>query len=536
MLKVISSKTGKLTLAYNNMFLHSKYDPEKEADRFIKESLKDDNPSVVILLGAGIGYLSRELKKMSPYSKQILIYYSKEIYEHCNEIEVSQYSWHPRLGLSFSDFLQKHFSDIDLEGLKIIEWPPSSLIFPATSRKINLEIKRIVKEFRGNIVTTNAFGKIWIKNSFSNFISIDSIINGPICNPDNPVIITASGPMLENSIKYIQNYRHKINLWSLPSAIPFLVENNLKPDLLIITDSSYYSICHIQEIAEKNTLIAMPLSAARGIHSISNNIFLISQPFFYEELIIKKAGINPTMIPPKGTVAATALELALQFTNKEIIFCGLDLCYEDINAHVKTNFFNKLLRNDANRIKPYYSRIFSRAVRHAPIKNKKIRTSIPLDTYANWFSNIDTTIKKRIFRFMPSICNIRGVDNLDIPAFINLLLSYPDINLKSPVLLNKLYPDKLIRKNIILNIIDEWKKIIKTAELNTNKNINLNLSNSDFYNLAYFIDLPDLTSLKKHLRNNNIDKVNKFFMKLISKLNRFTESLYNKIKKVDIDA
>ncbi len=534
MLKVISSKTGKLTLAYNNMFLHSKYNPEKEAYRFIKESLKDDNPSIVILLGAGIGYLARELKKVSPHSKHILIYYSREIYEHCNEI--SQYSWHPNCGLPFSDFLQKHISDIELEGLKIIEWSPSSLLFPEISKEINLEIKRIVNEFRGNILTTNAFGKIWIKNSFSNFISIDSIINGPICNSDNPIIITASGPMLEESIKYIQNYRHKFNLWSLPSAIPFLIENNLKPDLLIITDSSYYSICHIQEIAEKNTLIAMPLSAARGIHNISNNIFLISQPFFYEELIIKKAAINPTKIPPKGTVAATALELALKFTNKEIIFCGLDLCYKDINAHVRTNFFNKLLRNDANRIEPYYSRIFSRAVTHAPIKNKNIRTSIPLDTYLNWFSNINTTIKKRIFRFMPSIYNINGVDNLDITAFKKLLSSYPDINLSSSALLNKLYPDKSIRKNIILNIIDEWKKIIKTAETNADKNINLNLFNSDFYNLAYFIDLPDLTSLKKHFRNNNSDKVNEFFMKLVLKLKRFTESLYNKIKKVDINA
>ncbi len=536
MLKICFSKTGKPTLAYNNNFLHSKYDPEKEANRFIKESLHDEHPQVVILLGAGIGYLSSELDKVLPRSKLILVYYSEIIFRHCNERPII--SWHPGTNLSFINFLKSNISDIDLEGLKIIEWSPSALLFPLISKKVNSEINLLVKEYRGNIVTTNAFGKTWIRNSFSNFISIDSIMEGQIARPDNPVVITASGPSLENSIEYIKNIRNKINLWSLPSSIPFILGNNIKPDLIILTDSSYYSICHIQEIADQNIPVVMPLSGARGVYNISNMIFLISQPAFYEQIIYRKAGLSPPLIPPKGTVAATALELALELTNKEIIICGLDLCYSDIKSHVRTNSFNNLLKKDANRMEPYYSRIFGRAVMHAPVKCNSIRTSIALNTYSNWFSSINYNnkrIQKRLFRFMPSLCNINGLNNLDTKSFTELIQSYPESNNKIRYKLNENYPDKLIRKNIVLDIIERWKSIINNAEITAKKDINLIVLDSDFLELAYFIDLAGLTSLKKNFRNNK-QSVNKSFAKLISKLNIFTGSLYNKIKKANQNA
>jgi hypothetical protein len=189
-------------------------------------------------------------------------------------------------------------------------------------------------------------------------------------------------------------------------------------------------------------------------------------------------------------------------------------------------------------MEPYYSRIFGRAVMHAPVKCNSIRTSIALNTYSNWFSSINYNnkkIQKRLFRFMPSLCNINGLNNLDTKSFTELIQSYPESNNKIRYKLNENYPDKLIRKNIVLDIIERWKSIINNAEITAKKDINLIVLDSDFLELAYFIDLAGLTSLKKNFRNNK-QSVNKSFAKLISKLNIFTGSLYNKIKKANQNA
>lgn len=524
------SKCGKPTLVYNNNFLHSRYDPEKEAERFINESLKNEHPSLVLLLGAGLGYLSDRLKNTLPDSKHIFIFYSEEIFKICNNKQILH--WHPGMKISINNFLVKYITEIDLEGLKIIEWSASSLLFPEISKKVNSEINSLVKEFRGNIVTTNAFGKTWIRNSFSNFISINRVIKKPCIYTDNPVVIAASGPTLEIAAQYLKKEREKINLWSLPSAIPFLLGNNLNPDLIVLTDSSFYSICHIKNTCNNKIPIIMPLSSVRGVYNMFKHIYLISQPFFYESILLDKTGMSILQIPPKGTVASTAMELALKLTNKEVIFCGLDLCFSDIKSHVRTSFFNSFLMHDTDRLSPYYSRSYSRAVSQAPLRKKRIRTSTALETYANWFSEPGKNDNNRLFRFIPSENNIKVMTNLDNFSFRKIIKKYPVIKSKINPEFDEKYPDKDKRKKIALDIIKNWKTKIKEKETNVKNDIGIIFKDSDFLELAYFIDLTDITLLKKSLRYKKND-INEIINSLFDKLNSFTDSLYNKISRIN---
>ena len=79
MLKVISSKKGPPTLINNSTYLHSRYDPEKEAFRFIKNIINTSSPSCIIVLGAGIGYLIKAINELFPDSVIISIFYSEFI-------------------------------------------------------------------------------------------------------------------------------------------------------------------------------------------------------------------------------------------------------------------------------------------------------------------------------------------------------------------------------------------------------------------------------------------------------------------------
>lgn len=71
-LQVITSKTGKPTCRLKNLYLHSAYDPVKEAERQIKHFLSNIHETeTIIVFGFGFGYHIEELKEK--YSGRIIV-------------------------------------------------------------------------------------------------------------------------------------------------------------------------------------------------------------------------------------------------------------------------------------------------------------------------------------------------------------------------------------------------------------------------------------------------------------------------------
>ena len=84
----------------------------------------------------------------------------------------------------------------------------------------------------------------------------------------------------------------------------------------------------------------MPLSAARGAWALPTSgrglrdegnrgapVFFLGQPVVFEKALLDAAGVSAPVIPPHGTVAATAIELALASTSGPVIVAGLDQDY-----------------------------------------------------------------------------------------------------------------------------------------------------------------------------------------------------------------
>ena len=93
MLQLANTRSGHPTLVRGKTFIHSTYDPIKEANRFISESCKNETPSCIVLLGPGLGYLRRAIREQFPISRQICIYYSEKIF-HLSQVNNTP-CWHP---------------------------------------------------------------------------------------------------------------------------------------------------------------------------------------------------------------------------------------------------------------------------------------------------------------------------------------------------------------------------------------------------------------------------------------------------------
>ncbi len=500
MLRLEKTRSGHLTLTDAKASIHSRYDPVREADRFAAKALQNATPSSIVLLGPGLGYVARSLRRCSPGSRIIGIYYDERVYDLAQERPSP--SWHPGLASSLESFLRNSLTDLDGVGLKILNWGPCSRLFPERARRVATAVHQHVRELTGNFVTVNTLGKLWIRNSVLNFLDIDAVFSGRLCRPDLPTIVAASGPSLEDGIPALRESMPFVNLWALPSAVPALTESGISPDLVLMTDPGYYSIRHLDSIKQLGIRLAMPLSAARGAWRITDRISLLCQSNFFEEEIIRRAGISAPRLNAMGTVAASALDILLAATRSKIIFCGLDLCYQDIRSHARPNTSDGLLRLSASRVAPHYSQAFHWAAIRTTNKRGPIRTSAPLDTYAGWFAEAARRSDGRLYRLSPSgqvETPMRSISKTELLALVTVGRQMPD---KQPALPDGRYPTAPERARIVAALIRDWLTVVDNEEYNLRLSGTLDVpfSNVAPRHLAYFVDMDGLRQLDQDKR------------------------------------
>ncbi|MBN2536546.1 MAG: DUF115 domain-containing protein [Spirochaetales bacterium] len=526
------SKSGLTSILINGIRYHSTYDPQKEAERFITKTIGNKQPSTVVLCGAGIGYIIDAVKKQFPFAKLIVIFYKKEFADLC--AGKSGFFWYPGSGDDIKTFLYNAISELDLEGLQTIEWPQGTLLFPEISEQVHKGLSQIVKEKRGSIVTTIAMGRLWIRNSFLNFIHIDNVYTGNPIPGNSPVILTASGPSLEKSINSIKKWKDKLYIISLPSAVQCLMSHHITPDAIVMTDPGFYSMHHINWMDISSSVLFIPFSAATGIWKISCKVLFFTQPHFFEILLCEKSGLSFPPVPPKGTVAATALEIACNYADSDIIIAGLDLCYADMLSHARPHAFDTLLDTAATRVTPFYSQKYMRSSYFAPDYNcrNKIRTSLALQTYEGWFQSIREDHLARLIRLHPSPVAINRISCMETDEFEEYLFHKNEIPKSSMVKKIEHYPSRETRQRITKEILETWNAGIGQAikEIKEAKTLTSLIQNNRLLELMYFLDLKGLTRTKRIVRLKGEAAGMEPALEMLDGSRQFVQRLYGKIE------
>lgn len=417
-MNIYKSAKGFLCAEQNGKNIHSRYHPWREAERFVQASIKG-NPSIIILLGAGLGYIQEELSKKYPDIEILAFFYSNKIFDHILYKNHNIKCWHPSSGLDALTFFCRNIPEKYLINLAVLEWNPSSQIFPEMALEINKKLKIAVQQLNGNIKTTALFGKKWIRNMICNYLSIDTYSSFSI--PEAPIVIASSGPNLSGSMKQIKKFRNKIYLWALPSSLAALNKEGIRPDLFITTDPGYYGSVHLNHL-NPGIPILQPFTASRGVWKKSHPVHILNQELPFEIDLFNCTELENTIVPSNGTVSGTALELALKKTTL-IYYAGLDLCFKDIQSHTRPHSFDALLQSGSFRQRPLHSIYFNRAASAVADFSRGIRISQSLDTYKNWFNSKNINSDTKVKRLNPSPIHI---DNL-ASGNLNELEDFPDV-------------------------------------------------------------------------------------------------------------
>lgn len=496
------AKSGDLTLYLNGKSIHSRYDPAAEANAYIKQQNYLQNPYLFILIGPGLGYLKTSIFELYPEANIFSIHMDKEIFDL--SIKTGN-NWVYDSKTSLSSKLSDFIPDFQLLETKILKWIPCTGKFPERTKKIDTIIHQFFLERKGSIFTTGGFGKIWLRNINLNIITKKRVLS--VGNLDSPVIITASGPSLNDSIAILKKYRNKFVLAALSSSLTALNNAKILPDFIFHTDPGFWAKEHLKSIENNKIPVIMPLTSS--FHSsLKNPVILFNQCSYLENLILNNTYIK---IPSHGTVAGTAYLFFRQLTKNAIIFAGLDLCYNDLQEHVRPHSFDIIFDLKQNRLNGYLNILYNK--QHVTGESyKSIKTNTAFSTYAGWFN--DESKLSNCFRYNASSILTNGMENINLNKFVQLL-NYPkgDYTLQE----NKNILTKTVIIQLLTKILNELKLFeLSIKSMNKDNILKFFTSNLLLTEIFQYIAYSDILELS-HLYRTDTEESHKILNTIFKK-------------------
>ncbi|MCG8453067.1 MAG: DUF115 domain-containing protein [Spirochaetales bacterium] len=449
---ILPSKNGEPTALVGSRYIHSSYNPRREAQRFFSQI--DPPRGVVVVIGAGLGYLDQEIVTQAPHCRILAMHLhpvcAQNVIHHSPQVE----RWSPQTSESAASFLANRITERDVQGLQSIEWPASAGLWPDEARIIHHALVAIIRRLSGNITTTAAFGLRWIENSLRNFSQTSLLIQPEKIH--SPVVVTASGPSLEKVLPHILRHRSRSQLWALPSSLPALMREGLTPDLVIATDPGTWARWHHRHLTPEIP-VAMPFNAA-PLPPGNHQILTIHQGGWEEQSLLPPLWPK-VALPALGTVAATAVALWKQIVEGPLFLAGLDLSWNGLSSHVRPHSFDGWLSTFESRTTPRLTLQWERAQQFAPEQKNKKRTGAALRTYADWFNTLSGEDIQLLApsKESPSSSTLPIVEascwaqNLAENASIPLAVQNAPLNQRQ-------------RKSHIQHVLQNWKSALQNGE------------------------------------------------------------------------
>lgn len=387
-IEFLSARNGQETCRLEKKYFHSAYNPENEARSFVSSINLDFNPSCIVIIEPALSYCAPFLRQKFPKSKLYALRLT-EAFAKTDSLWDKVFSWKE------SNFSQELFSAIGEEELLsagFFAWPGSKNIFDIQTSLAWQGIKDAVLLARDVMNTRAHFSERWLLNSARFFCGLDKY-----CIPERTgknILVAASGPSLEESIRYIKEYRPFFYLICVSSALSVLLFNKIHPDMVISTDGGYWAKKHLEIHRKdlellKDTVLAIPDEACCPAMLLRKLKVL---PLFYPgsagETVYKTLGIKAFPALRNGTVSGTAAALALSSTSRNVYFCGLDLSPSHSFQHTNPNALENRAMNSDRRL----------ATKETRQTASRFSSEGSLSLYRNWFKSQPESFYSRVFR------------------------------------------------------------------------------------------------------------------------------------------
>jgi hypothetical protein len=373
--------------------------------------------------------------------------------------------------------------NIHSKDISLLIWQPLVESNPEIYLKELNKLKGILTKISASADTAKTFGFLETKNFLINLFGLEKI--NLICKSNasisNPACIISSGPSLAEHIEFLKKIQDRTCLFALPSNLAFLLHHGIYPDFVIAVDPGYGTYYHLAKY-NKNINLITTLNVTPSIFNLKNyDFYFFNYGNYFENILF--SGSSAITSYPEGSVFINLLRILPQMGFKEAIIFGQDFCYKNNRSHINEGNFEKeflYLSNYFNSMENEIKKIDDSSEKTIiEIKNKKIRTTIPLKLYFEHFINEKFDIKL----------------SLPVNCYNNLSDDYPkkEIEYFTGNFVKKNKPGDILKIKQIENFNEKKKSIYNDLK-------NFENYPKEIYS-AIFIEKDNLKQIKK------IDKI-----------------------------
>lgn len=330
-LAINGQPTAQTFVNRQSFYLHSSVNPEREAS-LLADSLKQAEDYMVF--GMELGYHVLELLNRHQ-SASVCVFESNIYMLHMafTYIDWTTYIANGRMRVVYIDDLKQLVSE--LSG-RFAEMKNAELLvhYPAIKMIEDAQTRQLLEDF---FVTTSSMreqGGLLDSN-----FEIISKLNLPECGElkdifkDKAVVIVGAGPSVDSQLDRLRKYRDKITVFATGHITRRLVNEEIIPDAVIITDPQPLMYKQIDGVNLKGIPMILLSTASSSVIDYYNGSIYVAYQSGYELAEIKAKEIGATLFETGGSVTTTALDIALRFGASKIIFVGVDLAYTGGYSH-----------------------------------------------------------------------------------------------------------------------------------------------------------------------------------------------------------
>ncbi len=363
-----NAKDGHLTLRYEKdektVYLHSKYNPIREAEAIIDKLADDekiDEQTHVVFYGLGLGYHIEVFLLRFPTVSYSIIEPSPEIFAHYLDNKVIKKSINKNIQIlqcgNQVDMLYYKAVQTKYKKLVICDLSTYRQIFKENHRKFFADFKRLVKEQRSVLHANYSFKKRWIINSVNNFKCVlktpnillekDSFFNG------KQAILVAAGPSLDLEIENLKKIKDAglAYIFSVGSAINTLIHNGIEPDAMCTydpTDKNQMVFNKINNLGIKS--IPMIFGSSVGYEVLEQYQgpkyhMLTNQDTVAAYFLKTVNGKLIETVSDAPSIAVVTLELLVRMGFSQIILVGQNLAFNEEKTYSSAiDYFTEEMR------------------------------------------------------------------------------------------------------------------------------------------------------------------------------------------------
>lgn len=228
----------------------------------------------------------------------------------------------------------------------MVPGPPTRMVVraalgtdPELSNEVHTRLRSVLGDLRVHRNTVRAFSRTWVEQGTANLLSVarwPSVAAVGDRFVGVPMVIVAPGPSLAKNIDQLAALRGKAVITAFSHSLKPVLAAGVVPDLVLTVDPQdvryHFAGCDLSKTCLVNAATVHPslfeLPAQRFMTLSANSAI--------DDWIFDGFG-EDAMVPGGGSVATTALSLALKWGCGPIIFLGLDLSFPGGAYYVGTS-------------------------------------------------------------------------------------------------------------------------------------------------------------------------------------------------------